>query len=95
MATADHGSIPTHPAPVALASAIAGNSVANPLKTPQFLDVEVDQTPRFLVVIAHNRFRWGQVFDPRQSGTPENPADCGRRDAGLQRDMLPAKTLAA
>ena len=50
---------PTHPAPIALASAIAGNPVANPLKTPKFLDVEVDQTTRFHVVIAHNRFWWG------------------------------------
>ena len=87
---------PTHPAPVALANAIAGNPVANPLKTPKFLDVEVDQTTRFLVVIAHNRFWWGtHVFHPRQSGTAQNPAACGRRDAGLQRDMLAAMTLAA
>ena len=36
-----------------------GDPVANPFKTAKFLDVEVDQTTRFLVVIAHNRFWWG------------------------------------
>ena len=66
------GSIPAHPAPVALTRAIThcpagdclqsprgGDPVANPLKTPKFLDVEVDQAARFLIFIAHNRFWWG------------------------------------
>ena len=68
--------------------------VANPLMPPKFLDVEVDQPTRFLVFIAHNRFWWGQVFDPRQPGPSQHPADRGGRDPGLLRNMPTAPALA-
>ena len=81
---ADHGSIPAHAAPVALARAIAGDPVVNPFKTTEFLDVEVDQTTRFLVVIAHNRFWWGPCLSSatvRHGAAPGRPWRAKRRFA--------------
>ena len=105
---ADHGSIPAHPAPSALAGPLThcpagdclqsprgGDSVDNPFKTPKFLDVEVDQPARFAVFIAHNRLGGDQIAQPRQAGAAQHPADGGGRDAGLLRHMPPAEALAA
>jgi hypothetical protein len=35
--------VPAHPAPIALAGSVPSDAVANPFKSPKFLDVEVDQ----------------------------------------------------
>ena len=91
----DHGSIPAHPAPIALAGPVTRNAVANPFKTPKFLDVEVDQPARFAVFIAHNRLGGDQVAQPRQPGAAQHPADRGGRDAGLLRNVPTTQALAA
>ena len=69
--------------------------MANPFKTPKFLDVEVDQPARFAVFIAHNRLGGDQVAQPRQPGAAQHPADGGGRNPGLLRYMPPAEALAA
>ena len=69
--------------------------MANPFKTNEFLDVEVDQPARFPIFIAHNRFGRGQVANPRQASPMQNPADRGGRHPGLQRNMKTAQAPAA
>ena len=64
---ADVDLFPTDPARIALTGAATGDPVSNPFKTAKFLDVEVDQPARLLVVIADDRFRGDQVAQSRQS----------------------------
>ena len=78
-----------------LAGSIPSDAVANPLKTPKPLDVEVDQPARLLVLLPHNWRGRGQVVQPRQSGAAHHPADRGRRNPGLLRNVPTAEALAA
>ena len=68
--------------------AIAGDAVANPLKSPQFLDVDVDHVARVLTLITAHRLGWLDILQPRQPGALEHPAYRRRRDAYLLGDVL-------
>ena len=92
--------LPAHPAllapaRIALTGAIAGDPVANPLETSEFLDVEVNEPTRFPLFIAHNRLGGGEVLCARQSGPPQHTTGRSGRNPGFQRDMPAAQALAA
>lgn len=84
---ADMNELPAHAATVGLAGAIAGDAVANPFKSPELLDVDVDHVAGMLAFVAADRFCWCDVLQTRQPCTPENPADGGGRDAHLHGDV--------
>ena len=94
---ADMNELPAHAATVGLAGAIAGDAVANPFKSPELLDVDVDHVAGMLAFVAADRL--GLVpkssLQTRQPCTPENPTDGGGRDADLHGDVLAGQPLAA
>ena len=54
------------------------------LEAAELLDVDMDHLAGMLALVASDRFGRLDVSEPRQSGTLENPADGGGRDADLQ-----------
>jgi hypothetical protein len=54
--------LPADAAAVGLAGAVAGDAMADPVETPEFLDVHVDHLARFLALVAAHRLgrfsRW-------------------------------------
>ena len=53
----------------------------------ELLVIDVDELARILTLIAANRLQL-QSAQPVQAQSTQNPADRGRRDAGVGRDLL-------
>ncbi len=79
----------------ALAAPVAGYAMPNPFETREFLDIEMEQFPGPLALIAANgslRFERGQATDSE----PSKP--CGHRRAGhreLVGDLLASQAILA
>ena len=75
-----------------------GLSSCNPMAygtdPAELLDIDMDELARILTLIAANRLRLESAQFVQAQST-QNPADGGRRDAGLGRDLLAGPALAA
>ena len=60
----------------------------------ELLDIEMDEFARILALIAANRLRL-ESAQLVQAQSTQNPTNGGRRDAGLDRDLLAGPALAA
>jgi hypothetical protein len=87
--------LPADPAAVGLAGAVPGDPVADMIEAPQPLNVQVDEITGVIALVAAHGFRRLQILQTRQARAPQDPADRGRRHAGLVRDMRPGQALAA
>ena len=86
---------PADPAGVALAGAVAGDPVTDPIELAQLLDVDVDDLARRGSFIAADRFGRLQRREPVEAEPLENTADGRRRNADLGGDLLAGMTLPA
>jgi hypothetical protein len=87
--------LPADAAAVALAGAVAGDAVPDPIKAAELFDVDMDHLARRFALVADDRHGRLQILDPAQAQTLQNPADRSRADAGLLGDLLAGATLAA
>src|SRR5882672_4543918 len=78
----------------ALASAIAGDAVANPVEAAELLDVDVDQFARMFPLVAAHRLGRLQRLDAIEAEPLQNAADGGRRDPDRDGDLLAGPALA-
>ena len=83
------------PARIGLAGARAGDAVADTFESAELLDIEMKELAGMFALIAAHRLCRLQVFQACQTGRFQHPADGGRRDANLARDMLAGPALAA
>jgi hypothetical protein len=60
---------------------------------PAELDIDMDELARILTLLAANRLQL-QSAQLVQAQSTQNPADRGRRDAGVGRDLLAGPALA-
>ena len=86
--------LPADAAAVALAGAVAGDAMADPVEAAELLDVDMDHLARGFALVADDRRGRLQILDPAQAETLENPADRCRGDTGLLGDLLAGPTLA-
>src|SRR5229473_6898537 len=92
---ADMDKLPADAAAVALAGAVAGDAMTDPLEAAELFDVEVDHLARGLALVAsdrHDRVKRLQLVQPKSF---ENPTDGCRRDARRLGDLLADPALAA
>ena len=92
---ADMDELPADAAAVALAGAVAGDAVADPIELAELFDVDVDQLARPLALISARRLGRLQGAQLVEAQTLEDAADGGRRDAGFGGDRLAGQALAA
>jgi hypothetical protein len=71
----DVDELPADAAAVALAGAITGDAVANPLEAAELFDVEVDHLAGRCALVADHRYGRLQIPDPAQAQTLQNPAN--------------------
>ena len=87
--------LPADATAVALAGAVTGDAVADPVEAAELLDVDVDELAGMLALIAAHRLGRLQCADAVEPQAPEDAADGGRRDAEFSRDLLAAEALSA
>lgn len=92
---ADMDELPADAAALALAGAIAGDPVADPLEAPEFLDVDVDNLAGVLALVAFDRLGWLEIAQAVETGAFEHAAHCRRADARNLGDMLSGEAMAA
>ena len=81
--------LPADAAAVALAGAVAGDAMADPLELAELFDVDVDHLAGVLALVAAEwlgRFQGAQLVEAQAL---EHAADGGRRDADLAAISLP------
>jgi hypothetical protein len=91
---ADMDKLPADATAVALAGAVAGDAVADPVEAAELLDVDMDHLARRFALVANDRRGRLQILDPAQAQTLQNPADGCRGDAGFLGDLFARPTLA-
>ena len=74
---------------------VTGDAMADLVKTPELLDVDVQQLARVLTLVALHGLVGAQVAQPRQAGSTQYPADGGPRHAHVRRDARLQEELAA
>src|SRR5258708_3075640 len=90
----DVDELPADAAAVALAGAVAGDAVTDPVEAAELLDIEMDHLAGVLALVTDHRRRRLQIPYTAEAETLEHPAHGGRRDAGLLGDLLAGPTLA-
>lgn len=90
---ADMDEFPTAAARAGIAGGLAGNAMTDALETTELLDVDMDHLAGMLALVVSDRLGRFDIPQPRQSGTLENAANGGGRDADLMGDVLAGPTL--
>jgi hypothetical protein len=70
---ADVDILPTHPAVVALSSAIAGDAVANLIEFAELFDVDMDELPGLLTLVTTERLGWFKCTQPVEPEPAKEP----------------------
>jgi hypothetical protein len=83
--------LPSHPSAVALAGAVAGDAMADPVEAAELLDVDVDHLAGFVALVTAYRLDRFDCADPIEATPLEDAADGGRRDAQRGGDLLPVR----
>ena len=92
---ADVHVFPAHAAAVALASAIAGDAVADLVELAELFDVDVDQLAGMLAFITTNRRGRLQCAELVEPTPPQDAADGGGRDTDLGGNLFAGVALSA
>ena len=85
--------LPAHAAGVGLAGSIARDAVPGADKPPELLDVEMNHVARVIVYITPRGFSRFEVFESRQAGSFQHPADGGGGHAERLGDMPAGQPL--
>jgi len=75
--------------------AITGDAVAGPDKSPEFLDIDMDELAGLLALVSAHRLGRLQIAYPAQSQTAKDAADGGRRHIELCCNLLARVALPA
>src|SRR5215467_8016044 len=87
--------LPADATAAALASAVAGNAVADVIELAELFDVDVDQLAGMLAFVASDRLDRFKGTQPIETQPTEDAAHSGRRDRELGGDLLAAVALSA
>jgi len=78
--------LPADPAAVALAGAILGDAVADPVKAAQFLDVDMDHLAGSVSFVSPHRFAGFEIAPSVEAVAGQDSSDGGAGNAGLLGD---------
>ena len=85
--------LPADTAARTLASAIAGDAMADAFEAAELLDVDVDQLARLVALVVAHRLGRFEISDAAQTKSALHAADGGGRDGEVTGDQCSGQTL--